>query len=518
MSGMGRNLRGKRLVWPPLYAPVLLAVFAAGCTGAGGETSTQTPIPTVRAVVVGNANPAVATPTPGTPATPPGNEAWSAGHVRVAAPAVGGGAQTSEYMAGKIVYGVVFVESSGGTGNCSPADPNLESWDQARMDHVLAEIDEGLQFWLDRSGRPSELTFVREDWGARATSCEPVARNVSGPASDEGKWVADVLTSLNVTVTPADYIGAAAAFAQSRRAALDADWAFTVFVVDSLNDPDGCFADADCSSGCVVLHRCLSAYAHFNGPYMVMTWDNGDWGIENMNGVMAHETGHIFGAGDEYATEPGEPGCSTADTYGYLNVPNTSCNNGPNGNTNDISIMADFDEITDPGVDVSESARGAIGWRNPQLAESGKVVVDVIKNATVHVTGVPSASAPSNPCLFAAASATATSVGGKNTSGRLHSPSNAALIARVEWNVDNGTFAPGIPYDGALDEANEDYYFAPAQPLSMGKHIFGTRTITDLGAVSPVVYYEVSVSRSGTSTSRPFDPENCLNQPITRPG
>ena len=33
--------------------------------------------------------------------------------------------QTSEFMAGKIVYSVVFVESSGGTGNCSPAAPRL---------------------------------------------------------------------------------------------------------------------------------------------------------------------------------------------------------------------------------------------------------------------------------------------------------------------------------------------------------------------------------------------------------
>jgi hypothetical protein len=421
-------------------------------------------------------------------------------------------------MAGKIVYGVVFVESSGATGNCSPADTDLESWDRGRMDLVLAEIDEGIQFWLDRSGRPSELSFVREDWGARTTSCEPITRNVTGPGSEEGKWVADVLNALDVTATPVDYVGAASAFAQSRRAALDADWAFTVFVVDSLNDPDGCFAEADCSGGCARLHRCLSAYAHLNGPYMVMTWDNGDWGIENMDGVMAHETGHVFGAGDEYATEPGEPGCSTADTYGYLNVPNTSCNNGPHGNTEDISIMADFNEVSDPRVDVSESARGAIGWRNPQLTESGKVVVDVIKHAAARFTGVPSSSAPSTPCLFAAASATATPVGGKNTSGYLHSPSNAALIAHVEWNVDDGPYAPAIPYDGVLDEANEDYYFAPARALSMGKHTFSTRAVTDFGAVSSVVYYEVNVTRRGTSGDKPFNPESCLNQPITRPG
>jgi hypothetical protein len=69
-----------------------------------------------------------------------------------------------------------------------------------------------------------------------------------------------------------------------------------------------------------------------------------------------------------------------------------------------------------------------------------------------------------------------------------------------------------------LDEANEDYYFAPARALSMGKHTFSTRAVTDFGAVSSVVYYEVNVTRHGTSGDKPFNPENCLNQPITRPG
>lgn len=494
---------------------IALLIDAASDSVPGRPTTT----PNARSIpaVVRNAPPSVATPTP-TPATaaaPIPERQFSAGHARIAAPSLGGGAQTSEYMAGKIVYGVVFVESAGGAGHCTPADPDLETWDQPRMERALTEIEDGLQFWLDRSGRPSELSFVREDWGTRATSCEAITRRVSGPSSDEGKWVADVLNSLDVVATPTDYVGAASAFAQSRRAALDVDWSFTVLVVDSLNDADGCFADADCFGGCKVLHRCLSAYSHLNGPYLVMTWDNGDWGADSMNGVMAHETGHIFGAADEYATQPGEPGCSTADTYGYLNVPNASCNNG--GITDDISIMAGFDEVTHPNVDVSESARHAIGWRNPQVAASGKVVVDVIKNAGVRFTGVPPSSASRNPCFFATASAIPATVGGRNTSGRFHSPSNAARVASVEWNVDGGPFLPGVPYDRALDEASEEYYFAPARPLSDGKHTFGTRAITDLGAVSPVIYHDANVSKDAGTRNGSFDPDNCRDQPITRP-
>lgn len=329
--------------------------------------------------------------------------------------------------------------------------------------------------------------------------------------------MADVLTAIGVETRPGEHVSAANAFAQSRRAARNADWAFTVFVVDSLNDEDGCFAGSNCGDHCDIAETCLSAYSHLNGPYMVMTWDNGDWGIDNMNGVMAHETGHIFGAGDEYATRPGEPGCSTADTHGYLNAPNTSCNNGPNGNTSDISIMGNFDEVTNPGVDVSESARHAIGWRNPHPGEGGTTLVDVISRVEVQYTGVPGTVAPRNPCFFAAASALPAPTGGRNSSGLFHVPSNAAHIERVEWSVDNGPFMPGVPYDGLLDEQFEDYYFAPGVELKAGKHTIGTRAINDFGAASPVAYREIEVSVNKEAGATPIDAGSCLHLPAARP-
>ena len=43
------------------------------------------------------------------------------------------------------------------------------------------------------------------------------------------------------------------------------------------------------------------AYAYLGGPFLVMTYGNGGYGIANMDVVCAHETGHIFQALDEYA-------------------------------------------------------------------------------------------------------------------------------------------------------------------------------------------------------------------------
>ena len=52
-----------------------------------------------------------------------------------------------------------------------------------------------------------------------------------------------------------------------------------------------------------------------------MTYDNAGHGIENMDAVSAHETGHIFGALDEYS-------CECYWQSGYLDYPNENCANG----------------------------------------------------------------------------------------------------------------------------------------------------------------------------------------------
>ncbi|MAE28422.1 MAG: hypothetical protein CMJ87_05480, partial [Planctomycetes bacterium] len=70
-------------------------------------------------------------------------------------------AQTSEFMAGTVAVGVIFVESSGVSGACSPA-VNTETWDSARMATVLAEITAGFNWWPTRPGAPS-LSFTVVD-------------------------------------------------------------------------------------------------------------------------------------------------------------------------------------------------------------------------------------------------------------------------------------------------------------------------------------------------------------------
>ncbi|HVK21263.1 MAG TPA: DUF5050 domain-containing protein [Actinokineospora sp.] len=63
------------------------------------------------------------------------------------------------------------------------------------------------------------------------------------------------------------------------------------------------------------------AYAKPWIPETVMQYENDNWGPSNIDSVFAHETGHIFGAPDEYP----ESNCACAGSWGYYGLPNLNC-------------------------------------------------------------------------------------------------------------------------------------------------------------------------------------------------
>jgi hypothetical protein len=65
------------------------------------------------------------------------------------------------------------------------------------------------------------------------------------------------------------------------------------------------------------------AYASIGGPRLVMHYDNDGWGPDNIDRVFAHESGHIFGAPDEYASS----GCNCGGSWGFYGRPNANCAN-----------------------------------------------------------------------------------------------------------------------------------------------------------------------------------------------
>ena len=79
-------------------------------------------------------------------------------------------------------------------------------------------------------------------------------------------------------------------YADTLRRRNDADWAFVVYVVDSLKDGDGMFRNG-----------AVAYTADLFGPYAVLSYDNNGYGFDSFDAVLAHEMGHVFGALDEYA-------------------------------------------------------------------------------------------------------------------------------------------------------------------------------------------------------------------------
>ena len=54
-----------------------------------------------------------------------------------------------------------------------------------------------------------------------------------------------------------------------------------------------------------------------------MQYDNDGWTPDNIDRVFAHETGHIFGCPDEYASS----GCNCSAKFGWFREPNGNCQN-----------------------------------------------------------------------------------------------------------------------------------------------------------------------------------------------
>jgi len=206
--------------------------------------------------------------------------------------------QTSLFMIGKVSVSVIFMESNG------TIDPETEDWDQTRIDEVNSEIETALN-WYTSKEPDARLQWVIHSQKIE-TSYEPITRS----SIYDYLWINEAMNYLgyNVSGTESSRIRP---YLDDLRDADGTHWAFVIFVVDSLNDPDGVFLNG------------AAAYAHYSGPYFVTTYDaNGYRGLNRFDAVIAHETAHIFQAADEY------PSCYCDHLYGFLEVENLNCTSG----------------------------------------------------------------------------------------------------------------------------------------------------------------------------------------------
>ncbi len=289
---------------------------------------------------------------------------------------------TAEYMLGTVAVTVVLFESNGSI------DPSTQNWNPLVRDdqgvpildnngrtisasgpnHIELTKDrvrEGLQWWEDTLANfyarkyvgvdpIHSLNFVFDFQYAHnpiPTGYEPIDRI----SNDYALWVPDFLSAVGADDTGWIDIDIRT-FNNQQRLKYDADWAFTIFVVNDYNDPDGRFKSGGSFS---------QAFAFSGGRFFVAP-------SRRPASTFAHESGHIFYALDEYIN---------AGTYtsrrGYYNTQNLNAWDNPDPNYGFQSSIMNAGASLDAAWlnhTSSDSSLAMLGWQD----SDGDGVFDVL--------------------------------------------------------------------------------------------------------------------------------------------
>ncbi len=258
----------------------------------------------------------------------------------------------AEYMLGRVAVTPVFLESNG------QIDLNTENWTAQHKNEVMQKIDEGLDFWVDLLATKSSVHtlewVIDTTWvdNPSPTVYEPISRR----SNDYLLWVPEFLTRQGYSATNGIESNIMA-FNNAQRQKLGTDWSFTIFVVNSQNDPNGLFAPNGEFS---------QAFAFAGGMFEVVP-------STRPASTFAHETGHIFYALDEYAG-----GASFYDRRGYYNTQNTNAiSQNPTPNfVQQPSIMAAGTVLDQAYTNLvsPDSTLAMIGWQD----SDGDGIFDVL--------------------------------------------------------------------------------------------------------------------------------------------
>ena len=379
---------------------------------------------------------------------------------------------TSEFMLGNVAVAIILPESDGSI------DSETEDWTNTdtfygitdRPQKVKDEIINALNWWLLRESQqragPSLLSFTIDPSSprVRTTGYEPITH----PSTDEHLWVSDIFNKMGYTTGNA--LQKVRQFDLDLIADLGTDWAFTIFVCDSLNDANGMFANG------------AFAYAYLGGPWLTMTYDNDNYTIHNMDAVCSHEMGHTFYCLDEYGPGSGTPtGCH--EFSGYLDVENLNSlyDPGMTGtcDANYGCIMRGGTTAFARGYLCPYSA-GHIGWADADAND----VYDILDFCPHSELDPPSEDPTANtrPSFTGKAWVDLNTDVMPNNNPR--DPGNdytINYITNVEYRWQNlaggppSDWKPCDPDDGAFDGIEEPFHFTVDKDLEDGTYLFEVR-------------------------------------------
>ena len=194
------------------------------------------------------------------------------------------GPGTSEWLTGSVAVGVVIVNGPTAATQFTAAEQTT----------VVAEVQAGLR-WL---GSFNPWAGVTWSYDIRPVN---ITTQTNATASDnESRWRDPAVGELGFQQNWNGVLDYVRWLRSDRRT----NWAYCVFFVKGY--PLDWFG-----------------YAAINGPRIVMEYANDGWGPSNIDRVFAHESGHIFGAPDEYASS----NCDCGGSWGRWGEANSNCEN-----------------------------------------------------------------------------------------------------------------------------------------------------------------------------------------------
>ena len=375
--------------------------------------------------------------------------------------------ETAAFAAGRVAVGVVFLESDGSKMTSS------EDWSrqdarylgQDRRQLVLAKIQNALDWWNAQSPDGSLELFLPAAgaYGAPQTvrtGYEPIRMNVEvgwngRPLLSDAAWRWQAMARLGFAHHAAtDSPRPETLYADRIRRRDHADWAFVVYVVDSLRDKDGMFRNG-----------AIAYTADLFGPYSVLTYDNDGYGFDNFDAVLAHEMGHVFGALDEYKP-PTQGYPSTGGLRsGYLGVRNSNAVSG--GTTHLPCIMRGSTQTLKAFAAgaLCPSTTGQTGLRDGD-ADSRPDVVDTRPGFSTRLE----ATAASGAVTLRGTVAERPRHRGRISGGVYFRHDLSIKVPHdVRYRVDGGAWQPLTAADGAFDEPSEGWTLT-TEPLTEGHH------------------------------------------------
>ncbi|MFE9018083.1 RICIN domain-containing protein [Streptomyces sp. NPDC007808] len=237
---------------------------------------------------------------------------------------------TSAYLEGSVAVGIVIVEG--------PTDALRFS--EAERTKVVAEVQSGLG-WLASVNPSAGVSFAYDIQHVTLDAqADPDAPDL------EAHWRDPAMSALGYD---ANWNGVLA-YVEAIRSRLGTRWTYCGFFTK------------------YPLPAPFFAYASIGGPRLVMHYDNDGWGPDNIDRVFAHETGHIFGCPDEYASS----NCNCGGRWGRFGVNNGNCANcSSGGGTACIMKANDFSYC--------EYTASHLGWSvvTPLFAKHSGKVLDV---------------------------------------------------------------------------------------------------------------------------------------------